>query len=652
MSWLLDLYETYKANSGRVGVKEKRFIDREQQKFIEYTLLPISHTTQTAHIEVRVTENGDFHSAEVIDKNDANTLIPCTEDSASRAGSKVAPYPLHDKLSYVAGDFTAYGGVIKKEEPFRAYIEQLADWANSPYAHENVKSIYTYLKKGRLIEDLVADRKLAVDEQGHLIGKWDKKYASLYEEKPAIFSSLAGEQSDAFIRFTVHSTRQAMKKTWDDPEMYESFVQYYNHKLGDKKLCYVTGEIMPGTSKHANKIRNPADKAKLISANDKTGFTFRGRYSDSEEVASISYEVSQKAHNALKWLIHRQGKVIDQRVFLVWSNGDDSDIVPPEDDTYTFLPGVATTLAQGKSFTNDLLAGELWKALGGYKNKYADSKAKVSLLVLDSATTGRMAVLYYRHMAQQDYFKRLVDWHSTCVWLHRYQKNQQGEYVIFYGAPATRDIAFAAYGSKAGDKVVKGLMERMLPTIIDGRHIPIDIVRSAFQRASNPVSMEKWEWEKTLSITCALINYGLIQKKEGYEVALDKENQDRDYLFGRLLAVADVLERRALGNEENRASNAIRYMNSFAQHPARTWTTIQASLQPYQARLGAKGNYLSGLIDEIASKLKFEDFNNKPLSGKYLLGFYSQRHDLYQKKEKTGVASVDTVEQSNDEEME
>ena len=53
-------------------------------------------------------------------------------------------------------------------------------------------------------------------------------------------------------------------------------------------------------------------------------------------------------------------------------------------------------------------------------------------------------------------------------------------------------------GRKQMKKLVKGLMERMLPCIFDGRKIPLDIVKSAFHRASNPVSMEKWEWEKTL----------------------------------------------------------------------------------------------------------------------------------------------------------
>ncbi|OZI12406.1 type I-C CRISPR-associated protein Cas8c/Csd1 [Bacillaceae bacterium SAS-127] len=619
MSWLLNLYETYEANLDHVGAIEKKYNDKE------FTLLPISHTTQNAHIEVNITENGEFHSAVVIDKSDASTLIPCTEESASRAGSKIAPYPLHDKLSYVAGDFVAYGGKIKKEEPFTYYIAQLEEWANSPYGHNKVKSIHKYLSKKQLIHDLVEEKVLFLDANGRLIDKWEKTYEALHGEKPAIFSVVSGGQESTFIRFNVHSPNEILTKIWKDKDVYDSFTRYYNELLSDEDLCYITGESLPSTDRHANKIRNAADKAKLISANDTSGFTFRGRFNKSHEVANISYEVSQKAHNALKWLIHRQGKIVDQRVFLVWEN-DDTNTPDPTEDTFSLVP-VTAEKRKKISFTNQEFAGEVAKALDGYKNDLKQ-RSNINIIILDSATTGRLAVLYYRNMEKELYLDRLAKWHSTCVWLHRYRKNEQGEFVQFYGAPATKDIAFAAYGPRANEKVVKGLMERMLPCIVDERKVPRDILNSAFYRASNPVSMDKWEWEKTLSIACALIN-----KKEGYNLALDTEKNDRDYLFGRLLAVADVLERRALGSDETRASNAIRYMNSFSKHPARTWKTIQDSLQPYQAKLGTKGLYLSKLIDEIASKMDYEDFNNKPLSGKYLLGFYSQRHELYQKKE-------------------
>lgn len=622
MSWLLNLYETYESNIDRIGEAYKKPNGQE------YTLLPISHTTQTAHIEVQITEEGEFHSASVVDKSDAITVIPCTDESASRSGSKIAPYPLHDKLSYVAGDFVKYGGKVKKDEPFTHYIKQLKDWSESQYATSKVKSIYAYLKKRQLIKDLVSAGILFLDADGKLISKWDKKYEGLYGEKPKIFSVLTSGQESAFIRFNVYSPHKILTPVWKDKKMYESFINFYRDSSKNVDICYITGKNAATTERHANKIRNSADKAKLISSNDKYGFTYRGRFINSSQAVSISYEASQKAHNALKWLINRQSKIIDNRVFLVWGN-DELDVPDYNHDSYDLsaLLGLENQSRKIISFTNQEFAKEVAKALDGYKSNL-NTDSKVNILILDSATTGRLAVLYYRNMDIDFYLDRLKNWHSTCVWLHHYRKDKKGNYIPFFGAPATKDIAFAAYGPNANNKVIKGLMERMLPCIVDGQKIPVDILRSAFYRASNPVAMDKWEWEKTLSITCALIN-----KEEGYELALDKENVDRDYLFGRLLAIADVLERRALGPEVNRATNAIRYMNSFSNHPARTWKIIQESIQPYQMRLGRKGQYLSGLIDEVASKIKFEDFNDKPLSGKYLLGFYSQRYDLYQKKD-------------------
>lgn len=620
MSWLLNLYETYEKNSNFVGRPVKKHNGQE------YTLLPVSHTTQNAHIEVQITEDGEFHSATVIEKHDASTLIPCTEQSSSRAGSVVAPYPLHDKLSYVAGDFMAYGGDVKKGDHFPNYIEQLRSWADSPHADAKVKIIYHYLSKGCVIQDLVQYRILSLGSDNRLIDKWDKSYEELYGPRPVIFSVVAEGVMAAFIRFNVYSPNETLSKVWNDQRMYDSFIRYYSQQLGDEDLCYVTGKMLPRTDKHANKIRNAADKAKLISANDTSGFTFRGRFEDRRGVANISYEVSQKAHNALKWLINRQGKIIDQRVFLVWGN-DGLDVPGLTEDLFAISPAVAS-VKERIPFTNKEFAHEVSKALDGYRNDLS-SKANVSILILDSATTGRMAVLYYRNLDEGLYLERLADWHSSCAWLHSYRRDEDGDYVQFYGAPATKDIAIAAYGPRVSDKIVKGLMERILPCIIDGQKIPFDVRTSACRRASNPVSMEKWEWEKTLSIACALIN-----RQEGLRVALDQDNNDRDYLFGRLLAVADVLERQALGSSEIRSSNAIRYMNAFSQHPVRTWKTIQDCLQPYQAKMGTRSVYLSKIIDDVASRIPVDKFNNKPLSGLYLLGFYSQRHELYQKKPK------------------
>ena len=86
MSWIATLYDTYE-NIIRQGSKG---------------LLPIAHSTQNAHIEVTLNSDSEMISAELVDKDNASTLIPVTESSASR-GSGIAPHPLCDKLQYKLG---------------------------------------------------------------------------------------------------------------------------------------------------------------------------------------------------------------------------------------------------------------------------------------------------------------------------------------------------------------------------------------------------------------------------------------------------------------------------------------------------------------------------------------------------------------------
>lgn len=632
MTWLAKLSETYDNNTAQLGKFEENRFNRE------YTLLPVSHTTQTAHIEIFLDEAGNYMRADVVDKPFGSTVIPCTEASASRTSAPV-PYPLHDKLMYVAGDYGQYVPQGDKHTPYADYLSQLKAWCESPVAVSALRSVYLYVEKGALIADLVANKVLWLDENGQLAEKWTPELAERYGvDKPNIFKVIASGQNAAFVRFAVWMPGVAEARLWRSREVQQSFIDYYNTKLADDELCYVTGRLLPYADKHTSRIRNSGDKSKLISANDSAGFTYRGRFLTSRQAAAVSYEVSQKAHNALKWLIEKQSFQIDGKTFVVWGTKTPDVPGPFEDSDDLFGDGAREDEEEAGDDTNSLFAERVRLAVNSYRHKTDDHRAEVIVMILDAATPGRMSITYYRDLEKERFLQRIEQWHLTCCWLQHYVK--KGKMKTFMGAPATRDIAVAAYGSRVNEKVVKGLIERMLPCILDGAAIPMDIVRSVVARASNPVAMESWEWEKTLGIACALVNK--TYRKEGQGVALDEELNDRSYLFGRMLAVADVLERRALGREEKRATNAIRYMNAFAMRPGRTWQVIQAAIQPYQAKLGAEATYWNSLLDKIGWTLEPTDFSDQPLGGLYLLGFYSQRHALYQKRHKDSAPGDET----------
>ena len=72
-------------------------------------------------------------------------------------------------------------------------------------------------------------------------------------------------------------------------------------------------------------------------------------------------------------------------------------------------------------------------------------------------------------------------------------------------------------------------------------------------------------------------------------MALDRTRNTRDYLFGRLLAVADGIEGLALKDaNEKLQTNASRLMQRFSDYPSSTWLNIELALVPYKARLGGR----------------------------------------------------------------
>lgn len=658
MSVLQALYHTYTVHEAQAGEFSTKTLRNGQVR--TFTLLPLGHTTQTAHIEVLVTEAGDFHSAHVIDK--VSTVLPFTEDSGSRSGKAFYPHALHDKLMYAAGDYAKFTGNYEKEEAFLKYIEQLRQWVQSPYTYADIESIYRYVSKGNVIEDLVKEGILYVDEAGKLLSKWLGK-----EDKPPVFQVVADKQEGAFVRFRVHSDSEVRIPPWENKELFARYTDYYMSTLQQEDLCYITGKHAKRTLKHPNKIRNSGDKGKLISANDTNGFTFRGRFNEHPiaggyENAAISYEASQKIHNALKWLIEQQGITIDGRVYVVWSEQqvDVPHFLAEDDYDFSDIFKLELDATEGDIFTadgneqliqknemiqhtNQLLANKVKKRLQGMQAFITTEdliEQHVHIITLDAATTGRLSVLSYRNFQIEQYFDRLAHYQLKASWAHTVWKDKQRR--TYYQAPSLRTIAQLAYGPRANEKLVKQTVERLIPIVLEQRDIPFDIIQKTLARVSNPHSFESTiQFEAAIECACSVMKHHYF--KEGYTVALQEENTNRSYLFGRLLGVAEMIERNAQ-LEDKRTTNAMRYMNAFQMNPQRTWMTLYHNLTPYRQKLGQKATYYDRVLQDIITK--FEDtayMSNKALDGQYLLGYYSQLKAFYTKKEQVEENTHDNI---------
>ncbi|MDR3164261.1 MAG: type I-C CRISPR-associated protein Cas8c/Csd1, partial [Synergistaceae bacterium] len=542
MSWMQKLYETYEYAS-----KTDPAISGESPP------LPPSHTTQQAHVEITIDGSGNFLYASIVQKEE--TLIPASEKSMAARTVTGAPHPLCDKIQYVAGDYPGYGG--EKPSYFKdfksgkemkdGYITILKRWRDASL-DPKVNAVYEYVKKCSVVSDLVKERILHIDDKGKLIKAWREDGA-----EPEIFKVLTKksgnvDQGDAFVRWCVNVPGEKENRVWHDNALIDSWMKFDASSQEQKDICFVTGERAPIGFLHPSKIRHAADNAKLISSNDQSGFTFRGRLTDANQACSIGYEASQKAHSALRWLVRRQGWRNDEQVIVAWEvsgkkipsmmensfdaffddndgSKDDANVLVAEDDSYSGDSG-------------QTYARKLNRKISGYRAELSD-RSDIVVMGLDSSTPGRMAITYYRELKGSEFLARIEDWHESYAWFQYYEKNKR-----FTGAPSPKDIADAAYGRRINAKISKSTVSRILPCIVDGIPIPRDLEKSIFHRTVNRVSLDYWEWEKILGIACGL--YRGLNKGMKYGMSLERERRTRDYLYGRLLAVADKTEQIAL----------------------------------------------------------------------------------------------------------
>jgi CRISPR-associated protein Csd1 len=618
LGWIQKLYETYENNLSQVGISTNEN---------EALLIPVCHMLAKAHIEIVVDSNGNFIRASVIPKTENEIIIPCSEKSAGRtSGSE--PHPLCDKIQYIAGDYKKYKG--NKAWGFESYKALLSSWANTEYSNEKIVAIKEYVCKKTVVEDLIKEKIFINDEEKGINIKLQGK------------DSYDVIQDEVFIRWKVEISGANESRVWMDKDLFISWEKFYLSNEKEKGYCFVLDKEAELSQNHPKSIYKTYAKAKIISSNDNSGFTYRGRFKDSNQAYSVSYEATQKAHNALKWIIAKQGYNEGKKSIVCWSVFGNELPNIMEDGLSLLGLEFNDTEKDIDGYTGEELANKLKLRIKGYGKKVS-LKDKVILMCLEAVTDGRLSITYYQELNPEDYLRHIDSWHSTCTWLHSYHKKEVslGKFkaMTFVGAPTPYDIAGAVHGyGKNSDKGAKlRTIDRLLSCIVDYSKIPHDLVMNAINKTSNRLAFENHhQFEKALSVTCALYNkYKYDYYKEVYSMALEKDRRSRDYLYGRLLAVAQNIEQWALSSQDNsRMTNADRLMQRFSEYPYSTWKNIELSLKPYLSRLqGGAAISREKLLDDIMCLFEPEDFtNDNRLTGEFLLGYHCQREALRGKK--------------------
>ena len=193
---------------------------------------------------------------------------------------------------------------------------------------------------------------------------------------------------------------------------------------------------------------------------------------------------------------------------------------------------------------------------------------------------------------------------------------------------------------------MRDLQLRLLHCVVGAQALPRNMVEAAFHRAVQPLTFTDskgrwngWSWSKCIAVACAMI------REYEYEIdgrgstapqpVLDVSCTERDYLYGRLLAVAHKLEQDASGDGK---TNAVRMMARFVQQPGVAWPQLYMKLIPYFGALAGKaaeGKARSAhsyqyLLGQIEGLFRPEDIDSTgALSHSFLLGFSAQTRELW-----------------------
>lgn len=588
MGLLQRAIETYDANAALAGVF------REGHE----PLAPISHIIANAHIEITLNKQGEFRGAKLLDKKDRKTIIPVTEDSGGRA-NKLAAHPLCDQIKYVAPD---------DEEAHGLYLRELCTWEESAYSHPILSAVRAYVEGKTIITDLL--------NCGII------KANTVHEDKTI----------KQMIRWRVDGCEPEEPDCWKNRKLFSLFQDYYDSVIcdRDRALCMVNGKMDLPAAKHPCGVVSNLYRAKLISANDGSGFTYRGRFLDERQAATVGYIASQKAHNALRWLASEQGvrEFSGKRIFLCW-NPEGKAVPQP----MRRVPRAETAPVRKPSDYKKQLQGTLLSFREDHQLKNEDRAVLVSF---DAATTGRLAVTYYNEIGLETFLRRMEDWDGHCCWY-------AGKLGI--QAMSLLDIVDCAFGVERKnfletDEGIRGQhLQRLLHCKMNGGIFPLDILRALTQRASSPLGYEKANWRRILRTACAALQkYRYDTKQGGKEMAWALDKKNRSFQYGRLLAAMERLEEDYYSKtQEGRQTNAIKYMSEFKRRPFTVFERVNQHLQlaylgrvePWQA---ARYKRLVGEIVGILREFPEEELN-RPLEDIYLMGYELQRNAFFTKND-------------------
>lgn len=588
-------------------------------------LLPLFHnslrSTGTNVVEIELTTNGKLFDASFVEK-DQYLVFPVTYNSSTRSGRMPPPHPLMDKAVYL---------VPSDLEHYKLYREEFTKWRESvdkKIVVEFLSLIEQYTLLDGWFDEVLSKLFDNYERQG-----FDIKYSIDDKEKKIDFSSV-------YFTFKIVNFSEGRDvNVTTFVELHNSYIEYVQSNLVYDGICNISGERDFISRKHRGLFGN----SRLISVSNNTE-TYRGRFDSGDDIFNLGFITSEKAHLMLRYLTENPSSIRflgNDQYLINWFSDDIEnetriDITNPNED-YKNSKYRKIVSVQNKDVGSSFIKGEI----------RFNKNAQYYILLLDKSSAGRVSIKYFKSLPVSELLEKLKEWNSRYNW-PTYIEEKDG---LINKVPSFYNILVSTYGVERNEKLVvsnenfmKDQLQKMISAMIDGTELPNNIQKNLSKNIRLRNHYDK-TWGQLKRVALSILRN---DREKRYDNMLDKNNMNRSYLYGRLLAIYEQIEKATYtGRKESndyRLTNAEKLWTAYVNNPARTQVNLERTVQVYLNKLSKDENkvglavkYKKAKSEIIEVLSKQYDDNSKelmnPLEFDFIFGYEGQKSELFKSKE-------------------
>lgn len=542
--------------------------------------------------------DADGRVATVIQTGDAHGASISVPEQVTRA-SGIKPFFLCDTSTYLLGSDNKDkpDRALKAFEQSKALHEKVLDDVDSPVAKAILKFYRSWEPSSARNDSAFASKQVEdlVFSGGFLL------FASLVDGRVVL--------------------------AVNDSKIREAWLKYYYEPSAEdiSGRCLVTGEVGPIAITHPKikGIKNAQSSgAQLISFNTRSGESY-GHVKEQGLNAPVSKEAAQGYGAALNYLlaspIHHA--YLGDMTIAYWSREND-------DQNSAFMSSLAFQIIGGSDSDQEQkhLDTIVKSAVSGHYQDESDLKLDSPFFIVGFVpNAARISVRLFLTGTFGEFVENIAEHYRRCEVVH---SPEAKAYLSPYA------LLRAVENPKSQGSVYdSALCAPFMRSIFTNTRYPEGLFSSAIERIRASQNDEDKKTRKVDRGRAEIIRAYLLKNagfdRKEFTVAVNEDSQSVAYNLGRLFAVLESLQYRAIGS----TNIANRYMDSASATPSVVFPVLLRLANAHMNKLGheeqQRASWYKKQIGELLDSTRIQHFPsrlNLAEQGEFFLGYYQQRY--------------------------